>query len=398
MKHRRERARALALGWLATGLVASTAWGSFTNDREYLLGDDAGELGVAGQPAGVPIDTSLFTFDSKGVGGTGNFQDLEVLNGPTYADVSARPFAGGSQVGIAFDGVDDYLSGDNLNLPENSAASITAGGPENYVGIANRGFQFWVKPSSAGQGNALAQSLVVDTNEHGARITANDTWSLRYAGDDFDSNIPVTFDQWHHVMVVRPFGPGNGARMYVDGVAVAAAPGGYDGGNVEDLVIGSNTSLDVDGNFAGGTAEFFNGVVDDLTMFVLGDNSDSDLNPPGQNYGSFVVETDNQFIAGSLTGVAGDVNQDGVLDSGDVDDFVAGWNSRNLVNDIQLGDLTTLASGDLNFDGLTDLQDAVILDNALLAQGAGLNLALLPEPATLTLLGIGLMFARRRRR
>ncbi len=394
MKHGSRRSWALAAGWLAMGLACPSVHGSFTNDREYLFGDDGGEEGVAGQPAGVDIDGDLFTFDSAGA-----FQDMQVLGGPLYADVSGRPFAGSSQVGIAFDGVDDYLAAANLNLPANSVASVTQGGPENYVGLTNRGLQFWVRPGGAGANNGLAQSLVLDSNEHGVRITENDTWAMRYAKQDFDTGIAVQFDQWHHVMVVRPFGTAGGSRMYVNGVAVAFAPGGYTGANTEDLVVGSNTSLDAQGNFTGGTEEFFRGIMDDLSLFILGDNSNNGLNPPGQDWGSFVIQTDNQFIAMSLTGVDGDVNQDGVLNGDDVDDFIAGWNSRRLVNGQELGDLISLSRGDLNFDGRVDIFDAVLLDNALTGQGlAGLSFAALPEPTTLAILGIGALAIGRRRR
>jgi hypothetical protein len=207
---------------------------------------------------------------------------------------------------------------------------------------------------------------------------------MRYGGADTDSTVPVVADAWVHAMVVRPFGatgPGGGSILYIDGVAVAADAGGYDGADEASLVVGANTSAVFE---EVGTMEFFQGVVDDLAMFVLGSNASAD-------FGTFQLGEDNEFVAGTLTGVAGDVNQDGVLDDGDVDALITGWRSENLVNGVRVGDINTLGAGDLNFDGTTNLADVHALHTALLsATGAGFDFARLnglgvPEPSSLAL-------------
>lgn len=99
-------------------------------------------------------------------------------------------------------------------------------------------------------------------------------------------------------------------------------------------------------------------------------------------------------------GIAGDINQDGVLSYGtgdpatdDVAAFVAGWRSTNTTPGLLAYQL-----GDLNFDGKTDLHDAFLLRSALKDQGATLDLATLlgpqavPEPASLVLF-LGLVLA-----
>lgn len=81
----------------------------------------------------------------------------------------------------------------------------------------------------------------------------------------------------------------------------------------------------------------------------------------------------------ALTGVAGDVNQDGVVDSSDADAFVSGWQSDTR----GLTELEMTLLGDLDMDGLTGLRDAFILQRALRSSGLALpleTLAPVPEP------------------
>ena len=82
------------------------------------------------------------------------------------------PAAG--DLGAQFSGSGEYLRGARLGLPETAAGSIGYGdvvggavwNPNDYTGIANRGYQLWVYPTS----NSAAQSVVMDTNQHGVRI------------------------------------------------------------------------------------------------------------------------------------------------------------------------------------------------------------------------------------
>jgi hypothetical protein len=260
--------------------------------------------------------------------------------------------------------------------------------------------QFWVKPDPAGLGSGLAQSLIVDSNEHGVLISADDTWVLRYDDVDVDSGISVGAD-WHHVMVSTPFGLGGvngGARLWIDGVAVAAEPDSFNYSRVE-LVVGANTSRDDAGNFTGGTSEFFAGEIDRLLMSVIGDSSDDPGPPPGQDYGSFDFATDNDFATTYLSGVEGDLNNDGIFDDMDRTAFIQGWFSENLVSGLRTGDITSLENGDLNFDGITDINDLSVFQKALVNQGLPPISAqeLVPEPTTVALLaGAAVLLALRR--
>jgi hypothetical protein len=169
--------------------------------------------------------------------------------------------------------------------------------------------------------------------------------------------------------------------LYIDGVVVAASSDSYALTDDTDLVVGATIA-------AGDTlAEFFDGTLDELEMFVFG-TSLAERN----QYGSFDPREDNDFIA-AQTSVFGDLTGDGSVTMADVNQFSLGWLSQNRVNGVLAGDLTSYADGDLNFDGVTDLGDAVIFNSIMISAGlGGLNFSSLgtavPEPSTM-LLAIG---------
>ena len=385
-------------------------------DRNYQFGDDSAEGASQNGPVGANFTNNAgqpFTADSAGADTTDftDFQDLRVFGNPLYRDVSSRPGIT-SGLGIEFDGNGDYLRGANLNLPETSQAAIgydddpgttpiNEPGTLNYNGINNRFLQFWVNPDAASQNQA--QTLVMDSNQHGVRIE-NGRWSMRYSGIDYDSGVSVPFGQWSHVMLARPAGStgaDGGSRLYVNGVAVSAASGGYDGGATEELVIGSNTSRDSDNEFDGGTGEYFDGLMDNLNMWVVGDNSSDVGPPPGMDFGEFDFLSDNEFAADIYSFDLLDFNQDGTpANSGDVDAFVSGWRSTQSVNGVRIGDLNSLANGDANLDGTVDLLDWAIVNAASPAAGSAIASALsgVPEPNTLVLFVLGAMLTFGRRR
>jgi hypothetical protein len=372
-----------------------------TLDRDYKMGDDPAEGAVNGNPVSS-------TFDSAGAVGQGQLVDLTAVNSPTYVAISGRPDGVGGR-GIQFNAASSqYLHGFSLGFPQESFSAAThttlSGGTLDYQGISNRGFQFWVRPTAT-----TAQTMVMDTNRHGARISSAGKFSMRYNGVDYDTTMSVVPNTWYHVEVVRPAGAANGARMFVNGVAVAAAPGGYDD-DWADLVVGSNTAGDDNGThtsipspvgFTGGTTEFFSGIVDDLKMFVIGTSTST----TPVNYGAFSLAADNQYVASTITGIkgtAGDVTNDGLLNQADKDAFIAGWMHRRLINNIQIGDMVSRGEGDLNLDGITNINDLLLLQNAL--SGAGLGTISpeelgVPEPSTVALAllaGLPLFGGRRR--
>ncbi|MBN1852312.1 MAG: hypothetical protein JW829_06295 [Pirellulales bacterium] len=385
--------------WMAFGipmmLLVKTVSASSTPDRLYLLGDDDA-VASAGEIIWSTDDS--YVVDP----GFGDQQNLESLTGiVTYIDVSTigsgRPGAMEGDLGANFTGTtDSFLTGERLGYPATSAASTGAvpEGPLDYTGIWSRGLQFWVYPKSPG---GTVQDIVMDTDQHGVRISAAGNWVMFYGGA-YESSTTVTSNTWHHVLVVDSNAPGayDDAYLFVDGVAVMAASGSYNGGSDLPLVLGASTGE------TPGTSNFFNGVIDDLEMFVMGtSNGDPFEVPPvlPTNYGVFNAGEDNDFIAaqelvpGDLTGdrlVQGD-GSGGMAEHDDVGVFIQHWRERNLVNGVQVGDLFSRGMGDFDFDGFVELTDWHILRTHH-ANGASLDLGELlagagvPEPSSIWLL------------
>lgn len=402
-----------AICCVAWACVGSIAQAMVTSDREYLLGEgvslgtgigDVSENGAAGAIVGANVSATggsvpagIDVIDSAGLPATsGSYVALEQIGNPVYVNVNsgtfARPGTSPGDTGVQFNGAQSqYLSGLRLGLPESSVSSSANGGdppgPIDYSGISNRGFQFWARPGSAGSGTT--QSLVADTLQHGVRINAANNWVMQYAGAEFEASQSVQFDTWSHIMVVRPFGPAGGSRMYVNGEVVAFGGGGFDGDDDTPLILGANSGE------SPGNADFYTGVLDNLDMFVMGISANT-----ATNYGAFDLATDNEFIADVLSGMTqGDLTGDGNVDSADVDVFVDNWlTAYNPIEGSAFigGDLNSRELGDFNLDGFVTLSDAFILHEALGNAGAGgLNFALLsgdsanvPEPGGLVLAGI----------
>jgi len=424
-----------------TMLLVATAFAT-QNDRDYTLGDDSAEGASAGGTVGSAVGGA--TFDSAGTVGAGDLQDLSVNGSPTYVNVSTRPGAGGSDLGVNFNGTNQSLSTlqslnaptqfwDNANFFPGPAPAIF---PHNYEGIFNHGMQLWAKPDSPG-GTENLQQLIQDTNQHGIYITDTGNWGYQFRAGRSDSGVSVnsTLDGngWAHVFEMSGANVGGGGNaidgssafggaVLVNGVAVVARDTFYDPSS-QSLAIGAGC---VDGDCAAnGGQDFYDGVLDDVRLFFWGDNSDSlgadeavggantatnMLNADGQNWGALNLNVDNDWIAQRLASLAtsagvgsipdSDLDFDGDTDGADEAIFISNWRDVNTVGGVRVGDWNSRQKGDFNYDGLVDLADAFIIHDALAPLG-GLNFASLgvvPEPSTclMMLTSIVAMVGRRR--
>ncbi|MCO6043684.1 PEP-CTERM sorting domain-containing protein [Aeoliella sp. ICT_H6.2] len=439
--------------FLLTALFVSLSlpsWAAKTTDRSYLLGDDSVEAPVSN---GLEVGTnfqgeggSKFTADSAFVDAT-NFtdaQDLQAFGSPVYRDVVTTSRPGGSGYGIEFDGVDDRLQGIPLNIPEQSVTdtnNFPSGFPFIYAGLQARGLQMWVRPDQAGLNAGVRQTIVMDTTEAGGvAITADGKWTQIFDTETTDGSIPATVpvvgDTWYHVMQhIYPseapgapvFVPGVGSDagftsvVYVDGIAVSASndfpdPGDLTAGDrVGVLSIGAAELANQDSNpSTADFGEYFDGTIDDLEMYVFGDNSDL---AGGQNYGTFDLFADNEWIADEIANtmpggvlLMGDVNMNGVVSGNgtgpaatdDVTAFVDNWLFENRITGwgnkvITVGDWSTWEKGDMNHDGTTDLRDWALINAANPSMGSAIVSALsgspVPEPSALVMIGISSLFA-----
>lgn len=357
---------------LLSAAIAPAAHATGTLIRWHKMGEEEGGTNNA------PVS---FTADSPVDGSDFQPLDLSAINSPTYRTISGRPDGGGG-IGIEFNStLSQYLTGEELNWPADSSLAEENSGLYDLNGIDDRGFQFWVRPTST-----AAQSLVMDTDQHGVRINSSGKFSMRYANVDYDSTISAVANTWYHIELVRPAGEASRSRLFVNGVAAAiSAPVDYSSDHDTPMTVGASTA---------GNVEFFKGIIDDLRMYVYGTTtSDAHI-----NYGTYNFATDNAFAASPITGlkgVPGDVNNSGSLTQADKDAFIAGWMQKNVVNGVQIGDLLSYSKGDLNLDGITNIQDLVLMQNALTGAGMGSitanDLAGVPEPASALLAIVALL-------
>jgi hypothetical protein len=358
--------------------IAAVAEANATLIRWYKMGEEEGGTNNAAVTS---------TSDTPVDGGDIQAIDLIATNSPVYRTIPTRT-DGGTGIGIEFTAASSQrLQGDALNWPQQSTLADTNGGLYDLAGIDDRGFQLWVRPTSTAN-----QSIVRDTAQHGLRISGG-RFSMSYAGSNYlDMTQTVTPNTWYHVEIVRPAGVASGSRMYVNGVAVAVSQtiADYSADNVTPMTVGSNLT---------GDGEFFSGIVDDMRMFVMGTTT----TPAHVNYGTFNFAVDNAYAASpvsGLKGVAGDVTNNGVFDAADKTAFIAGWLSKHVVNGVQIGDLASHAQGDLNLDGITNIQDLLLMQNALTGAGMGTitaaELGGVPEPSTCVLLLLAMLAMPRR--
>jgi hypothetical protein len=432
---------------VACAVISSTAQAAIYNERVYRLGDDPTEHAVANTTVG--SGETQFAGDTLDSGDpnspdplgdpSGSYLDLTQAGSPQYVDVSTLG-SGRTGLGVRFDGTDDMLRGTRLARPASLPALFPGGYPINYNNIFSRGMQAWAYVDADGLAAAQAQTLFWDAQLYGGpQISAEGKWtqanSNKYA--DTANRLPATVavvpDTWLHVMhhvynATDPNSPrrlsggagtNHAAVVYVNGVAVSSnidnlqANFNYaTSGRSGDLIVGA-----VENN-GGGFRSFFNGAMDDLEMYVFGNNETGTVGnlADGENWGTFDLFADNKWIANQIATTVpggmlkpGDVNKDGEIDTDDIDQFVDNWLYQNLqtgATSVQtVGDWLTWDKGDMNHDGITNLKDAFILHSALSSSGAGgLDFSLLgggpavPEPSSIVLaatLGTLVMLGRR---
>ncbi len=402
---------------MAVVLAAASATAAVTDDRRYLLGDDGLEDASAGIQVGSgPLNVSPGATLDSSPGGAGSFVNITVFGSPMYTSVSDRPGAAPGSLGVSFNGAGDYLrTAISMNAPTQMWDNNTffpLGYPLNYESIFSHGISLWAQPNPAGLLAGQRQDLVIDTPQHGVFITAGGNWGLQFDAVSFDTGVAVNTvadNGWTHVMQVAGNDPVNGrsaqgGALYVNGVAVSVKTTFYDPSAV-GLSIGANED---------GSSNYYRGDLDDVRLFLWGDNSlenNGGGGPFGQNWGAFFLGSDNEWIAQKLTSLGvtnvADVNLNGTVfgdgtgspATDDVSALIANWLSVRTVDGVVIGDWTSRQQGDINYDGRTNLLDAFLLHQSLVGGGgAGIDFGLfagVPEPSSIVLAAMA--GARRRR-
>lgn len=412
--------RIAAVSVAAASLTPAPSSATRVVDRLYLFGDDNRENPVVGALVDAktidPPFANRETIDGAGVVGGQQIVNLGVpptpSRKPRYATITGRPDGVGG-VGITFDG-GDYLSGQRLGTPLSSISAATSGGTLDYSRILDRGMQFWARPAvvpSNGSGLEFDNDIMVaDTNNHGALINSFGRYTMRYNGIDYPgvgAAAVATANQWAHIMVVTDSEGVSGSAtsrvaptsvMYVNGIAVSAVSGDYlrgipPLGTVNDipdtapLVVGGRTATAAAASTVG-TAQNFNGVIDDLELFLLGYNGGTNGLSGTGDFGLFDLATDNGYV--SALGPANPLDlagSDGLVTLADINVFANNWLSTKELNGVLVGDLETRARGDFNYDGVVDIADWEKLNVAFPALAAVamqiITGAAVPEPSSL---------------
>lgn len=418
------------LGMLAVTLLSvQMASATVDNDRRFSFdSSDEGASPGATVGSGHSVSGALDALDE--IGPSGSFLDLAQTGDTKYVNVFSGAYAragtSSGDVGVIFDGVDDRLSGTPLNRPDELNNLTSTEYPHNYTNLLGHGMQGWVYPSQAGINAETYQSIMFDTVlTGGPAITADGKWSQTNSGHvgTLPGTVDVVGNQWYHMMHHnQPLGGNNFASvLFIDGIAVSL--------NLDTIpVIGGAVNYTYNLHFGAaeladdeGYDSFFTGALDDIEMYVFGDNSSDG----GRNYGTFDLFADNAWIQNEInndsnlngTLAMGDVNRDGTVSgdgtgpaaSDDVTALIDGWRSEKVLvgahSSNPVGDWETWGWGDLNTDGVVNFSDWYLLREAH-PNGATLNLGGLlqartvPEPTSILLLigGIlgGLGYVRRR--
>ncbi len=260
-----------------------------------------------------------------------------------------------SEFAIAFDGVSDFFQAPPFD-------------PRHFGGSFTALSQGWIMPSSDGEG--FPQTVwALGSDNGGVGITEDGFWQLNSGGSAGSrvSDVAVEFDEWNHLAVLRG---GNNGTLYLNGEVIARNDGFWNAPGEFYLGVGPTEE------------DPFQGAIDDFTISGFQD-------------GSFDPVIDIMFLdPSSLTGILGDVDQDGLVGQTDYD---AWSNNVGFNNGLGVGDVGTLFRGDVDQNGIVNFFDFQIIRTEAVAAG---NAIAIPEPASHWLLmsaSLGLLLLRRNR-
>lgn len=280
------------------------------------------------------------------------------------------------------------------------------------------GFSFEMYINRSANTPGQIQNIWSPAGTHSLEITSSGDLQLAIRGvasslSDADTVLPI--GEWHHVAgvftvenpidpsITNPFDP------------LLKAPDGTYQLYIDGKLIDPDNAVNPDdfaqGNLCGGG---FKGSCMVTADEVPGDSPEDALQRQRHGLGATNFGTPDFFFRGKIattklslgaTDVAdfdvfrtvGDINMDGVVDLADAAILQANFGE---VEDAVIGQRVTFASGDLNGDDVVDLLDYNILaldfGNTLVPAPPAAGQAVVPEPATLALMALGLVAVTRR--
>ena len=359
-----------AMALVLAAACASTS-SAYEKIRFYKMGE-ADPGAVVGGVALVTKDSQSSPTYMDGFTDGPDFAPFSMPGGEEFVDLAAPSameaprYAAGRLTGLSLQfGGDDYLEATPYDPRPNSKGTWTEADPTafSYTTVS----QAWVKPSSAGNGKRQVLWSVGPENG-GVAITEDGKWEIVHPNRKL-SSVSVKFDQWSQIVMRRH---GNGAIFYIDGTVAGESSGFWGGPGT--LTVGAGL----------GGADPYQGLLDDFNISAY----------RGPGFGFVEADDIDFFTALKLSGVPGDVDQDGKVGQADYDIW-----SRNsgFDNQFGFGDPTTLMLGDVDQNGRINYFDFQVIAEQAAAGGATL---VVPEPSSACLLalscGWALMTVRRR--
>ena len=311
--------------------------------RNYPLGEEDNGAEI-GEQASFTADTVESDLDQADV-------IVDLFGFGTYVEGRNED----SELAISFDGTFDFFQAPAFD-------------PRNFGGSFTALSQGWINPSSEGDG--FAQTVwALGTDNGGVGITEDGFWQLNSGGNagSLATETPVAFDEWVHLAVLRG---GNNGTLYLNGSVIGRNDGFWNAPGEFFLGVGP---LQED--------PFF-GAIDDFAISGFQD-------------GSFDPVVDIFFLdPASLTGILGDVDQDGIVGQSDYD---AWSNNVGFDNGLGVGDFSTLFRGDVDQNGSINFFDFQIIRTEATAAGNAIGV---PEPTSQVLLmvaALAVLTLRRKR-
>jgi len=333
-------------------------------------------------------------YAGQAIGGDKLLNNTSSLKGPGSGLVSHIEFDGDASAGLAgaggtASGTVQYVTG-----PFGQAASVANYGDGAVTLNDDLGSLFgttsdfsmsmWVKfDSQADDPMFFGNKDASNSGDTGVNLGVGGDEDLRFfskaqGGTAQDVDAPETYElgQWQNV-VFRVDRDGK-TNLFLDGLLVGTREttsiGSFDGA-FNWVLLNDGTASSTDGSITGLAIDEF-AAWDRLL-------SDDEI--------SILSQTNLDVL--SLNGIAGDVNQNGSVGLDDVAAFRENWLATG-----HLGDYERFTHGDLNLDGITDLDDWAVLNSALLANTGSTVRLFAPEPSTLVLLLLGCSGWQGRRR
>ncbi|MBI4787134.1 MAG: CSLREA domain-containing protein [Chloroflexi bacterium] len=290
----------------------------------------------------------------QGSGGTardssGFDRDGTLTNSPTWITDKPSTMDFSDPYALQFDGVDDYVSIDNMNYDADRSMTIA----------------FWVKvPSGSGRDQTLvAVNGANKSNIVLLSIRSDDEFWV-YDGSnsawEADSNTVVADGTWHHIAYAT--GASWTGNLYVDGVKKAYHIIDYTNSNDNLWSIGQEWD-------SGGPSDFLAGSIDDVRIYNRG-LSDSEI-------ADLAAGKHPQVSAATVTlGANLDVNGNLTLNSGTLDVSASNYAINVAGNFTRNGGVFTARSGTVTFDrsGAQTLDtDAITFYNVTINNGSFLE-------------------------